>query len=279
MINRSAILKTVQALFLAATIVPASAFAETAVTARQLLGLAQSQSQTQVVKGDLDKMSRPALSQSSPEPPKRAERSEILAAAEPLPTTPLPTSQASEPVIEKSAVNDPASAVTILNATAAETTDRSTSQLASIPIEPRLELQTTKPEMQVQVPTGSTAGNSSTANLAESRATSNSIPKSDAAEGTPVPDAQLGTNVPSPMQPTLREVQTPTAVPAKLIKASADDPPPHQQRKRTHATANLGSRPSTGIGERFQGRNLGPQLQMILNRPEVKSLMAQYGLN
>ncbi|MGY4427944.1 hypothetical protein ACVWWO_000421 [Bradyrhizobium sp. F1.13.1] len=278
MINRSAILKTMQVLFLATTIVPSTASAETAVTARQLLGLAQSQSQTQLVKADLDKMSRPALSQSSPEPPKWAERSQVLAAVDPLPTTPLPTSQASEPVIEKSAPNEPASAVSILNAAAAETTPgRSTSQLASIPIEPRLELQTTKPEMQVEVPIGAIAGNSSTADLAETKATSN--PKSDAAEATRVPVAQLGTNVPSPMQPTLREVQTPAAVPAKLTKATADDPAPHQQRKRTRATDNLGSRPSTDIGERFQGRNVGPQLRMILNRPEVKSLMAQYGLN
>jgi hypothetical protein len=273
MINRSAILKTMQVLFLATTIAPAAAFAETAVTARQLLGLAQSQSQTQVVKGDLDKMSRPALSQSSPEPLKWAERSPVVAAADTLPTTPLP-------VIENSALNEPASAVTILNATAAETTpDRSTSQLASLPIEPRLELQTTKAEMQVQVPTGSIAGNPSTGDPAEFRAAPNSISKSGAAEGTAVPVAQLGTNVPSPMQPTLREVPTPAAVPAKLTKTSPDDPAPHQQRKGTHATANLSSRQTTEVGERFQGRNVGPQLQMILNRPELKSLMAQYGLN
>ena len=278
MMNNSPILKTMQILFLAMAFAPAAAFAEPAVTAQQLLALAQSHSQAQVVKGDLDKVSGRVLSQGSPEPLKAAERSSAVAAADPLPAIPLPATQVAEPAIEKGALNIPAPP-SILDVTPAQTPpDYSISQVASLPSESRLAADSNKAEMQVQVAPNSGAGAPSRASLAENAPAPGSISQSDAGQAMPVPVARLGANVASPAPPAEQATSIPAAVPAKLTKNSPDEAPPHQQGNRTRATAQ-GSSQIVKRSERFDGGNAAGELQKIINRPEVRSLMAQYGLN
>jgi hypothetical protein len=278
MMNKSPILKTMQILFLVTTFAPVTAFARSAVTAQQLLALAQSQSQAQVVKGDLDKVSGRVLSQGAPEPLKAAERSSAVAAADPLLAIPLPATQVTEPAFEKGALNMPAPP-SILDVTPAQTPpDHSISQVASLPTESRLAADSNKAEMEVQVALNSGAGAPTRASLAENAPALGSISQSDAGQAMPVPAARLGANVASPEPPTAQPTPIPAAVAAKLTKDSPDGPRPHQQGNRTRATAH-GSGQIIKRSERFDGGNAAGELQKIINRPEVRSLMAQYGLN
>jgi len=254
----TAILKAIKALVLVTTVMPATAFAEPAITARHMLALAQHQSQSQVVEAVLDRFSSRAFGHSIPEPVKAAaQSSSFVATGDPLPMTQPSTSQVAEPSVETAQLNVAALPASNFEVPAAESSPSHSTLVAS------LHATTNKAEMEVQLAPSSLP---------------NSIPGSVATHATPTPVALPGGDMVGPAQPTQPSAPISTTAPAKLTKDSTHNPPARQRRHAGRALAHVGSGQITSRNERI-GVHIAGQLRRIMDQPGVKSIIAQYGLN
>jgi hypothetical protein len=282
MTKTGTILKAMQAVLLVTVFTPAPSFAEPALTARQMLAQAQIQSQDNAVKGEVKKITSRGLiltDAQAAEPTKpnlqrpfvTATISAPLVSAPVAPApavvtkvdTPVPTPNTTEMVSTSSfevaaAPMTPApqasvatSSIVILPAppVAADTippksvtkTGTITSTVAPVAI-PASTVQTRPSESEAAMP----APASSLPVVAATKDTTNNAPK---ANNSPVA----------------------TIAPAKKkAVASAEAAATRSSSKHSRRPHNVYE-----IGN----ANIGTQVQHILNRPEVKLLLAQYGLN
>jgi len=276
------ILKAMQAVLLVTAFTPAPSFAEPAVTARQMLAQAQIQSQDNAVKSEVRKITGRGLIMTdaqAAEPTKpnlqrpfvTATISAPLVSAPVAPApavvtnvdTPVPTPNATEMVSTSSfevaaAPMTPApqapvatSSIVILPAppVAADTippesvtkTGTITSTVAPVAI-PASTVQTRPSESEAAMP----APASSLPVVAATKDTTNDAPK---ANNSPV----------ATIAPAKKKAVA--SAEAAATRSSSRHP------RRPHNVYEIGN------------ANIGTQVQHILNRPEVKLLLAQYGLN
>jgi hypothetical protein len=282
MTKTGTILKAMQAVLLVTVFTPAPSFAEPALTARQMLAQAQIQSQDNAVKGEVKKITSRGLiltDAQAAEPTKpnlqrpfvTATISAPLVSAPVAPApavvtkvdTPVPTPNTTEMVSTSSfevaaAPMTPApqasvatSSIVILPAppVAADTippksvtkTGTITSTVAPVAI-PASTVQTRPSESEAAMP----APASSLPVVAATKDTTNNAPK---ANNSPV----------ATMAPAKKKAVA--SAEAAATRSSSRHP------RRPHNVYEIGN------------ANIGTQVQHILNRPEVRSLLAQYGVN
>src|SRR6202045_4044078 len=284
MTKTGTILKAMQAVLLVTVFTPAPSFAEPALTARQMLAQAQIQSQDNAVKGEVKKITSRGLiltdaQAAEPAKPNLQRRFVTATISAPLVSapvapapavvtkvdTPVPTPNTTEMVSTSSfevaaAPMTPApqapvatSSIVILPAppVAADTippesvtkTGTITSTVAPVAI-PASTVQTRPSESEAAMP----APASSLPVVAATKDTTNNAPK---ANNSPVA----------------------TIAPAKK-KAVAS-----AEAAATRSSSKHPRRPHLDNVYEIGNANIGTQVQHILNRPEVKLLLAQYGLN
>jgi hypothetical protein len=282
MTKTGTILKAMQAVLLVTVFTPAPSFAEPALTARQMLAQAQIQSQDNAVKGEVKKITSRGLiltDAQAAEPTKpnlqrpfvTATISAPLVSAPVAPApavvtkvdTPVPTPNTTEMVSTSSfevaaAQMTPApqasvatSSIVILPAPplAADTippesvtkTGTITSTVAPVAI-PASTVQTRPSESEAAMP----APASSLPVVAATKDTTNDAPK---ANNSPVA--------------TIAPAKKKAVASAEAVATRSSSRHP----RRPHNVYEIGN------------ANIGTQVQHILNRPEVKLLLAQYGLN
>jgi hypothetical protein len=276
------ILKAMQAVLLVTVVTPAPLFAEPAVTARQMLAQAQIQSQDNAVKGEVKKITSRGLiltDAQAAEPAKpnlqrpfvTATISAALVSAPVAPApavvtnvdTPVPTPNATE-MVSTSSFEVAAAPVT----PAAET-PVATSSIVVLPAPP-LAADTIPPESVTKTDTitsmvapvaipASTVQTPSSATEAAMPAPASSLPVVAATTGTANAAPTADNAASATVAPAKRKAVASTE--AAATRSSSRHP------RRPHNVYEIGN------------ANIGTQVQHILNRPEVRSLLAQYGVN
>lgn len=244
---------TMQLAVAAAVLMPMSAFAETPMTARQMLAHAQTQALN--VPGDIKK---PALE------PDRSEKFSGEAIAAPTIGTAL---AAPLPLIEPPApIAPPAAALTAL----------ATPVAAPEPASPQ-----SRSNALTAVTPAADAVKASNAQVAIPPVTAGIAAAPAATPSTPM--AVVASPAAAPAQPTLpAATATETTQMQAVTTTSSTEKPVHAQRQPAAATP-APARPARKSVARSSGRSddaaINTQISRIMRRPEVQSLMSQYGLD
>lgn len=264
------ILKTLQAVLLVTVLTPAISHADPLST-RMMLAQAQTQSQDQAVKGEVKKLNRGLiLGTAEAATPSNVQRPvEIPQVAAPVaPTAPTPTVATVEaPQIEIPALpsrNDDAPVAPVTNdtyATAAAPAVTSTTANSSV---------VTLPAPQ-PTDTAAIVTTPATTDAATTPAVTPVEPAT--AVATPAPTATATTTDTAKtdaVKTNTAKADTTTAKPTSTRTAQASHP---------HHASEHGDDSINVAGVKLNGGNLSGQINKIINRSDVKSILSQYGLN
>jgi hypothetical protein len=275
------ILKAMQAVLLVTVFTPVPSFAEPALTTRQMLAQAQIQSQDNAVKGEVKKITGRGLiltDAQAAEPAKPNLPRPVVTAtfSEPLVSAPVAPAPAVVTKVDTRAATPSATdkvskstfEVAAAPATPAAETPVATSSIVVLPAPP-LAADTIPSESVTK--TGnitstvaaveSTVQTQSSATEAAMPAPASSLPVVAAtkrtANDTPTPDNAAGATVAPAKRKALASTET----------GATRNSSRHPRRPHPYSIYEIGN------------ANVGTQVQHILNRPEVRSLLAQYGVN
>ena len=284
MTKTGTIVKAMRAVLVVMVLTPATAYADPLST-RQMLAQAQTQSQDQAVQGEIKKINRGLIlgtAEAAESPNANAQRPIVIPAisaptataptappptakleAPPVDLPPLPTAKVEAPVFETAAAPAPAT-------TQPQTVTPSIVTLPAPPV---------ATDMSTPVP-----ANASTADVA-------------AAIAAPVTPVSPATDVQTPAITSAPvDAANTTAVKVDTVKVdttsiaatsatkttstkTANAQASHQRRTHVRNDDGLDIGGFSASNPSLDGGNIGGQLQKIINRPEVKSVLAQYGLN
>jgi hypothetical protein len=261
MTKTATILKAMQTILLVTVFMPAPLFAEPALTARQMLALAQTQSQDNAVKGEVEKMTshRPILTGAQAAEP-----------ANPNLQRPVVTAKISAPLASPPVAPAPAAASEV---DAPAPTQSATEKASTSPVDVAAAV-TAAPRAQV-------AGSSIVALPAPRPAaditTAEAVTNTDTA--TPASNTEAAMPAPASPLPT-RD----TASDAPKADNAAIAPAAGKAVALTETVATPGSsrhphRPHPNSIYEIGNVSIRTQVQRILNRPETRLLIARYSLN
>jgi hypothetical protein len=274
------ILKAMQAVLLVTVFTPAPSFAEPAVTARQMLAQAQIQSQDNAVKSEVKKITGRGLIMTD---------AQAAEPSNPMVQRTVVTATISAPLVSAPVAPAPAVATSVDTPAATDKVSKSTFEVAAAPVTPAAETPVATPSIVVMPapplaadtmpPESVTNTDTITSTWApvaipastvqtRSSATEAAMPAS--ASSLPVVAATNGT---ANDAPTADNAAGATVAPAKRKAVASTE---------TGATRNSSRhprRPHPYGAYEIGNANIGTQVQHILNRPEVRSLLAQYGVN
>jgi hypothetical protein len=280
------ILKAMQAVLLVTVFTPVPSFAEPALTTRQMLAQAQIQSQDNAVKGEVKKITSRGLiltDAQAAEPAKpnlqrpfvTATISAALVSAPVAPApavvtnvdTPVPTPNATEMVSTSSFE------VAAAPMTPAPQAPVATSSIVILPAPP-LAADTTPPVTKTDTITSTVAPLAAQANSATPASTVQTRP-SESEAAMPAPASSLP--VVAATKDTTNDVPKANNSPVATIAPAKKKAVASAEAAATRSSSRHPRRPHNVY--EIGNANIGTQVQHILNRPEVKLLLAQYGLN
>jgi hypothetical protein len=265
MTKTGTIVKAMQAVLLVTVLTPATVYADPLST-RQMLAQAQTQSQDQAVKGEVKRINRGLiLGTAEAATNSNAQRPvEIPAISTPAPTTPAPALAVEAPQVEIPALpprhdEAPASAATdgTFSTAAAPSASTSVAQTSSI----------------VTLPAPAQPATDTTAPV------TTSAPAATDAATMPAPVAPVATNVPvtatvtTPVA-TTTTAKVDTATSSANTSSTKTTQASHQSRSRHHSDDSF----DVG-GFNVSSGDINRQLTKFINRRDVKSILAQFGLN
>jgi hypothetical protein len=276
------ILKTMQALSLITALTPASSFAESTPTARQMLAQAQIQSQKEAVKGEINKIFSRALSLGTKESAISDKPAASVIAANALSDGPASTAPVQPVQVETADLNVPKSQsvdVAVLADAAQPFRVVTVSAMSATEPQPVPSEIVTQPRIA--------AGDSVTVVATNTVAPSVSAPISLMTPAAPAPSsnsAARSVEAAKDLAPTFDRDRagastTKTAATTKAAISKKSDQVPHLRHTRTRDNAGVqvgGVSIDRANVARF---NVGGQLQKIISRPELRSILAQYGLD
>jgi hypothetical protein len=274
MTKTGTILKAMQTVLLVTVLTPAPSFAEPALTARQMLAQAQTQSQDNAVKGEVKKITSRGLIMTDAQAAESTNPNGQRPVVIPAVSAPLVSAPVAPAPVVVAKVDTPAP-------TPSTTEKVSTFEVAAAPVTPAPQARIATSSIVI-LPAPPVAANSTTPE---------SVTKTDTA--TP-------TVATVPAQPSVTE--TTIAAPASslpVVAATSDTA--NDAPKANHATATVAPATKKAVAStetvamhsssrhlrrshpdnvfEISSANVGSQLKHILNRPEVRTLLAQYGLN
>lgn len=267
MTKTATILKAMQAVLLVTVFTPAPLFAEPALTARQMLAQAQIQSQDNAVKGEVKKITSRSLiltdaqaaESANPNPQRPVVKATIPAPLVSAPIAPAPA------VVTK--VDTPAPTPT-------EKVSTSSFQVAAAPV---------TAEPQAPVATSSIVILPAPPPAAETTPPE-SVTKTDIVTSTSTTEAAMP--APASSLPVVSATKDTTNDAPKANSSTVATIAPAKKKAvasaeavATRSSSRHPRRPHPDNVYEIGNANIGAQVQHILNRPEVKLLLAQYGLN
>lgn len=251
--------KSLRAALLLSVLTPAPLLAEPALTARQMLAQAQTKAEVHQASGALTQISR------------RLSTIEAPAAAAAEPAKPTATAAVAEPQVA------PAPAALVTSDAPAVTIRPEPAVFVTAAVEPTAPERVTPLETKAGTPQAISTPPAiePAAPVSAPTYTSPTKPEVKAEVATPAPaPADVAKQIPAPATASVKEVPKPeqNAAPAaastrkenaeRTVHAKTSAP---QERRRHSAD--------------FNTVNLDGQIQRIINRPEVRAALAQYGLN
>jgi hypothetical protein len=284
MTKTGTILKAMQTVLLVSIFTPVPSFAQPALTARQMLAQAQIQSQDNAVEGEVKKITSRGLiltDAQAAEPPKPNLQRPVVTATisaplvsapvAPAPAvvtrvdTPAPTPSTTEKVSASSF-----EVVAALVTPAAETSV-ATSSIIVLPAPP-LAADTILPESVTKTGTitSTVAPVAIPASTVQTRSSATEAAMPAPASSLPVVAATNGT---ANDAPTADNAAGATVAPAKRKTVASTE------TGATRSSSRHPRRPHPNSIYEIGNANIGTQVQHILNRPEVRLLLAQYGVN
>jgi hypothetical protein len=284
MMKTGTILKAMQTVLLVTIFTPVPSFAEPALTARQMLAQAQIQSQDNAVEGEVKKITSRGLiltDAQAAEPPKPSLQRPVVTATisaplvsapvAPAPAvvtkvdTPAPTPSTTEKVSASSFE------VVAAPVTPAAETSVATSSIVVLPAPP-LAADTILPESVTKTGTimSMVAPVAIPASTVETRSSATEAAMPAPASSLPVVAATNGT---ANDAPTADNAAGATVAPAKRKAAASTE------TGATRSSSRHPRRPHPYSIYEIGNANIRTQVQHVLNRPEVRSLLAQYGVN
>jgi hypothetical protein len=290
MTRTATILKAMQAVLLVTVFTPAPLFAEPALTARQMLAQAQIQSQDNAVKGEVKKITSRGLILTD---------AQAAEPANPNPQRPVVKATIPAPLVSAPIAPAPAAVTKVDTAAPTPSTTEKVStssfEVAAAPV---------TPAPQAPVATSSIVILPAPP-VAADTATPETVTKTDTATSMATIPAQINPVARAAStvqaQPSVTEATMPAPASSLPVvaatKGAANDAPKASNatdasvapatKKAVASTETVATHRSSGHSRRshpdyvFQIGNakFGTQLKHILNRPEVKLLLAQYGLD
>jgi hypothetical protein len=278
------ILKAMQAVLLVTAFTPAPSFAKPAVTARQMLAQAQIQSQDNAVKSEVKKITGRGLIMTD---------AQAAEPSNPMVRRPVVTATISAPLVSAPVAPAPAVATSVdtpaATPSATDKVSKSTFEVAAAPVTPPAETpvatssivvmpapplaaDTMPPESVTKTDTitSTVAPVAIPASTVQTRSSATEAAMPASASSLPVVAATNGT---ANDAPTADNAAGATVAPAKR-KAVAST-----ENGATRGSSRHPRRPHPYGAYEIGNANIGTQVQHILNRPEVRSLLAQYGVN
>jgi hypothetical protein len=283
------ILRTLHAALLATVLTPAPLFAEPVQGARQMLALAQTQSRDQFVSGEVKKITTSGLI------PSTAKTAQSTKSSAPQPVVIAAITPVDSPVVapNPSVSSKVDAATTIVGATGKA--DAPSIEVTALPAAPQPQVAASLIVVLPAPPAVTTATSAESTTLKEPLASTITTPS------TPItpPSAAVSVVQTQPsateLPPAASTSKTSSAASAPLeLKGATETGDNAHTIARTVARGPVASgkvaagqdvskharRSYSGDGFRTDGSSfVGPQLQRIISRPEVRSLLAEYGLN
>jgi len=253
--------RTMQLALAATVLMPISSFAETPMTARQMLAHAQTQALN--VPGDI-KRTGPELDVSAKIMSAPVAPSSSTAAAAPSP----PVIEPPAPLSAQTAA-PPALAMPVPPAEPAAPQARANADSAAPPTEAN------------KAPTAAVAMLPAAATVPESRPSAPVLPPVTAATPSPTTTAMPASAPVQPSVPAVASIPTARLLPDADAPASKKAAPERSQPKMagTAAPTRQGRKPSGRSATDVSDSSIEMRISRIMRRPEVQSLMSQYGLD